>query len=85
VDPAAIEAVALDRDALVADETQLREFFGLLVHAHYRTTPGDLHRLLDAPNLRLHALRHRGQVVAACLLALSPRRAPTRSASWPSR
>ena len=70
VDPAAIEAVALDRDALVADETQLREFFGLLVHAHYRTTPGDLHRLLDAPNLRLHALRHRGQVVAACLLAL---------------
>jgi tRNA(Met) cytidine acetyltransferase len=70
VDPAAIEAVALDRDVLVADETQLREFFGLLVHAHYRTTPGDLHRLLDAPNLRLHALRHRGQVVAACLLAL---------------
>ncbi len=70
IDPEHIEAVALDRDALLDNEAQLREFFGLLVHAHYRTTPGDLHRLLDAPNLRLHALRHQGQVVAACLVAL---------------
>jgi len=64
-----LEAVRLDRDALWADETQLREFFGLLVHAHYRTTPSDLHRLLDAPNLELHALRHDGHVVAATILA----------------
>lgn len=65
----ASEAVRLDRDALLADEPRLRELFGLLVHAHYRTTPGDLHRLLDAPNLELHALLRRGHPVAATILA----------------
>jgi tRNA(Met) cytidine acetyltransferase len=64
-----VELVQLDRDALVADLPRLREFFGLLVHAHYRTTPGDLHRLLDAPNLRLHAVLARGRVVAATVVA----------------
>lgn len=66
---APITGVHLDRDALLADEPRLRELFGLLVHAHYRTTPGDLHRLLDAPNLELHALLRRGHVVAATILA----------------
>ncbi|MCB9594724.1 MAG: tRNA(Met) cytidine acetyltransferase [Sandaracinaceae bacterium] len=63
-------AASLDRDALAADEGLLRAIFGLLVHAHYRTTPSDLARLLDAPNLRVHALRDAGAVVGATLLAL---------------
>ena len=65
-----IEHVALDRDRLAQDEVLLSDFFGLLVHAHYRTTPGDLHRLLDAPNVRLHASLLGGRVVAATLVAI---------------
>ncbi|GAD52436.1 predicted P-loop ATPase fused to an acetyltransferase [Halarchaeum acidiphilum MH1-52-1] len=60
---------ALDSETLAADETLLREAFGLLVAAHYRTEPDDLARLLDAPNLSVRALRHDGHVVAVALLA----------------
>lgn len=68
-DADAIQVAQLDRDALVDDELSLRDLFGLLVQAHYRTTPGDLHRLLDAPNLDVHALRAGGRVVGATLVA----------------
>ncbi|WP_410767073.1 tRNA(Met) cytidine acetyltransferase TmcA [Haloferax sp. DFSO60] len=54
---------------LLADEHLLREVFGLLVLAHYRTEPDDLARLLDAPNLTLRALTHDGHVVSVALLA----------------
>lgn len=51
------------------DERVLREVFGLLVHAHYRTTPSDLHRLLDAPNLSVFATFVGAHVGAVCLVA----------------
>ena len=54
---------------LAADEHRLREVFGLLVLAHYRTEPDDLARLLDAPNLRVRTLEHDGHVVSVALLA----------------
>jgi tRNA(Met) cytidine acetyltransferase len=60
---------ALSPADLLADEHLLREVFGLLVTAHYRTEPDDLARLLDAPNLRVRALCHEGHVVAVALLA----------------
>ena len=58
-----------DRAALAADERELSELLGLLVLAHYRTTPADLRRLLDSPNLSVGVLQHRSRVVAAALVA----------------
>jgi tRNA(Met) cytidine acetyltransferase len=79
-EPATDEAVAsipleacrierLDRAALAADESLLSQLFGLLVLAHYRTSPGDLRNLLDGPNLQISVLRHRQTVLATALVA----------------
>jgi tRNA(Met) cytidine acetyltransferase len=56
-----------DRDALVADEEWLAALFGLLVQAHYQTSPLDLRHLLDGPNIRIWQASCRGRPVAALL------------------
>ncbi|WP_135825828.1 tRNA(Met) cytidine acetyltransferase TmcA [Halorussus ruber] len=76
-DPESVEYRAYTPADLLADETLLREVFGLLVLAHYRTEPDDLARLLDAPNLAVRALvrsdegsaGNRNHVVGVALLA----------------
>jgi tRNA(Met) cytidine acetyltransferase len=67
--PATSTYESLEPDALLADEHLLRETFGLLVLAHYRTEPDDLARLLDAPNVSARALLHDGHVASVALLA----------------
>ncbi|WP_110685906.1 GNAT family N-acetyltransferase [Salinicola aestuarinus] len=58
----------LDRTALAHDEAALREAFGLLVQAHYRTTPADLRQLLDGPGVRLLAARCEGRLAGLCVV-----------------
>ncbi len=67
--PESVECRELSPDDLLADEHLLREAFGLLVLAHYRTEPNDLARLLDAPNVSVRALCRDGHVVSVALLA----------------
>lgn len=66
-----VEASLIARESLAEPrgETDLRDLFGLLVHAHYRTTPSDLWRMIDAPNLAVHAVRRGGRVVATSIVA----------------
>jgi len=64
---ARIECV--DRDQLAQNESLLRELFGLLVLAHYKTQPSDLRQLLDAPNLSVYLLRLNNHVAAAALVS----------------
>lgn len=61
--------IAHRRLDVATDDRLLDQVFGLLIQAHYRTTPSDLHRLLDAPNLVLHTLMEGDDVVAVGLLA----------------
>lgn len=74
-DPGSVAYRHFTSDGLLADETLLREAFGLLVLAHYRTEPDDLARLLDAPNVEARALvqdgrtTNRDHIVAVALLA----------------
>ena len=49
---------------------KLSALFGLLVDAHYRTTPGDLRILLDSPNTTIWLAENNQQIVGALLVAI---------------
>lgn len=66
---APLEIVRVSQAELAADTHLLRCLFGLLVLAHYRTTPGDLRILLDSPNVRIYLARAGGVPLACALLA----------------
>lgn len=68
-EPGGCEIVRMSRDTLLQDEVTLSQLFGLLVSAHYRTTPTDLRNLLDGPNLSVYVMRFNGHVVGAALVA----------------
>ena len=63
------EIQRLNRKQLAKDEPLLRQIFGLLVLAHYRTSPQDLRILLDGPNVSVVVMRYQGQVIATALVA----------------
>jgi tRNA(Met) cytidine acetyltransferase len=59
----------MERDDLMNEEDTLSQLFGLLITAHYRTSPVDLRNLLDGPNLFVYLMRYEGRVVGAALVA----------------
>ena len=59
----------VEQHRLVEDEALLAELFGLLVLAHYRTTPKDLLHLLDAEGQSIYAASWNGHIVAAVILS----------------
>lgn len=69
VDPAAIHLRRHESGDLAGKDAELRELFGLLVLAHYRTRPVDLRWLLDAPGARVYTAEWQGHVLATVLLA----------------
>lgn len=51
----------LEKSDLVENESLLRDAFGLLTQAHYRTRPYDLRHLLDATNIGIFGIWQPGQ------------------------
>ena len=60
----------LPTDDLVENEPLLSQLFGLLVNAHYQTSPSDIVQLLDDEAVYLLAAESQNQIVGCCLLSL---------------
>ena len=63
-----VEFEKLNQAELSQNDQQLRELFGLMALAHYRTRPNDLQMLLDADDVSIYTLRYNGHIVASAWL-----------------
>lgn len=68
VSPASCVVERVSAAALAQDEEKLRQLFGLLVLAHYRTRPSDLQQLLDSTDLQIFCLRSGATVLGVALV-----------------
>lgn len=66
---AGLQLERLESEKLAGNETLLQAVYGLLVQAHYRTSPNDLGYMLDSSNLHTFVVRFEDQIVAAALVS----------------
>jgi len=55
---------------ILQQEEKLRQFFGVLILAHYKNNPNDFAILCDAPNQMARALSYEGKIICSMQLAL---------------
>lgn len=55
---------------LLANPSQLIQIFGLLINAHYQTSPADFFQILDDDALLVWVARYENKVVGCCLLSV---------------
>ena len=58
----------LNRNKLIRDTNLIKQLFSLLSSAHYRTTPGDLRYMLDAPDVEIWVAQCNEAILAAIML-----------------
>lgn len=66
----------IGQDKLAGDEALLNQVFGLLVLAHYQTSPSDLRSLLESPDLDIHLLEQEQRLLGVALVAREGNIAP---------
>ena len=59
-----------DMRNILKEENKIREYFGILILAHYKNNPNDLAILCDAPNQLARALSYNGNIVCSMQIAL---------------
>lgn len=59
----------LKMENVIEEEEKLRQFFGILIMAHYKNNPNDFAILCDAPNQIARALSYNGRIVCSMQIA----------------
>lgn len=70
IDYSQIKVSVIDRNELVGNNELLRDVFGLLILAHYKTQPRDLRYLMDSLDLGILIARHKDTLIGAAIVEL---------------
>ncbi|MCL6268675.1 GNAT family N-acetyltransferase [Sansalvadorimonas sp. 2012CJ34-2] len=64
-----VDFITLSSKDLINQPDVLKELFGLLILAHYQTSPDDLRQILDQDNISVSVLMFQGRVIATALVS----------------